>query len=394
MKRVLILGGAGAIGRHAVGAALACSAAGHVIVADRDGTAAAAIAAQYPGRADPLALDLFDDAALHDAVGRADAVLNCAGPFYKTCLPALKAAIAQGRPYLDVCDGWDTTRDLMQLDAAARAAGIAAIIGLGGSPGITNLLARIAASELDACDSLVTVAGIDPGPAPGADASRAPARAVHWARQIGADVDVWRDGRIAAVRPLQPLALDLPFFGKRSFHLIGHPEPLTLPQAVPGLRTATHALALSKREGALAEGLVAAVARGDLTAAEAAEQIADPGARSLGLRLQMAWERLLGGFAPDLPPFFALATGSRNGRPRRTLAAITRLPPGGAAGAAAAALAVGMELALSRRLDRLGVSPPESAIDPHIFFEEYANAATVRGTAPGPLIRIESAEGT
>ena len=43
------------------------------------------------------------------------------------------------------------------------AAGIPALVGLGGSPGITNLLARVAAGELDACDSVVTVAGIDPG---------------------------------------------------------------------------------------------------------------------------------------------------------------------------------------------------------------------------------------
>jgi len=393
VKRVLVLGGAGAIGRLAAGAALACSAAGHVIVADRDGAAAAKVAAEHPGRADALALDVFDAAALRAAIANADAVLNCAGPFYKTSLPSLQAAIAERRPYLDVCDGWDTTRELLKLDEAARAAGIPALVGLGGSPGITNLLARVAAGELDACDSVVTVAGIDPGAAPGAAPSRAPVRSVHWARQIGAEVEVWRGGKAAPVRPLQPVTLDLPHFGARSFHLIGHPEALTLPRSIPGLASATHALALSKREGALAEALAAAVAGGDLTADEAARQIAEPGARPLGLRLHMMWERLLGGFARDLPPFFALATGRRHGRPHRVMAAITRLPPGGAAGAAAAALAVGMEMTLTHRLDRLGVSPPEAAIDPHIFFEEYAAAATPRGTAPGPLIRIETAEG-
>ena len=393
MKRVLVLGGAGAIGRHVAGAALACSAAGHVILADRDGTAAARVAADYPGRADALALDLFDETALRAAIAQADAVLNCAGPFYKTSLPALQAAIAERRPYLDVCDGWDTTRELLKLDDAARSAGIPAIIGLGGSPGITNLLARVAAAELDTCESVVTVAGIDPGAPPGGVPSRAPARSVHWARQIGTEVEVWRGGAIAPVRPLQPVTLDIPHFGKRSFHRIGHPEALTLPRAIPGLVAATHALALSKREGALAEALADAVAKGDLTAAEAARQIADPGARPLGLRLFMMWERLRGGFARDLPPFFALATGRKHGSPRRVMAAVTRLPPGGAAGAAAAALAVGMEMALTHRLDRLGVSPPETAVDPHIFFEEFAAAATPRGTAPGPMIRIETAEG-
>ncbi|MFT3810096.1 MAG: saccharopine dehydrogenase NADP-binding domain-containing protein [Micropepsaceae bacterium] len=392
MKRVLVLGGAGAIGRHVAAGALACSAAGHVIVADRDGTAAAAVAASHPGRAESLALDIFDPAQLASAVERADAVLNCAGPFYKTSLPVLQAAIAAKKPYLDVCDGWDTTRDLLALDGAVRAAGIPAIIGLGGSPGLTNLLARIAAAELDACETVVTVAGIDAAPLPGV-VSRVPARAIHWQRQLGTDVEIWQDGKVTPARPLQPVELDLPFFGRRSFHLIGHPEPLTLPHAIPGLRSARHALALSKREGALAEALAGAVAKGDLTRAEADTQIADPGARPLPLRFRMMWERLLGGFVRDLPPYFALASGQKNGRPRRALAALTRLPPGGAAGAAGAALSVGMEMALTNRIDRLGVSPPEAALDPHLFFEEYAAAATVRGTAPGALIRIETAEG-
>lgn len=392
MKRVLVLGGAGAIGRHVAGGALACSAAGHVIVADRDGTAAAEVAANHPGRAEPLAIDIFNAAELADAIGRADAVLNCAGPFYKTSLPVLQAAIAARKPYLDVCDGWETTRDLLALDGAARDAGIPAIIGLGGSPGLTNLLARIAAAELDRCDEIVTVAGIDPAPLPGV-VSRAPARAVHWRRQLGTDVEIWQDGRLTPARPLKPIELNLPFFGKRSFHLIGHPEALTLPNVVPGLRSARHALALSKREGALAEALAEAVAKGDLTKAEADLQVAEPGERALGLRLRMAWERLLGGFVRDLPPFFAYAAGSKDGHKRRAFAALTRLPKGGAAGAAGAALAVGMELALTHRIDLMGVSPPEAAIDPHLFFEEYAAAATQRGTAPGPLIRIETAEG-
>ncbi len=393
MKRVLVLGAAGAIGRHVVSATLGCSAAGHAIVADRDADAAARIAALHPGRADALTLDLFDDSALRAAVAASDAVLNCAGPFYKTSLPVLAAAIATRKPYLDVCDGWDTTKALIQQDAAAREAGIAAIVGLGGSPGITNLLGRIAAGELDRCDSLVTVAGIDPGPAPDGAASKAPPRSVHWARQIGGTVDIWQDSHAVAVKPLQRIDLNLPRLGTRRFHLIGHPEALTLPRALPGLVSARHALALSKREGALAEALAEGVSAGDITADDAARQIAEPSARPLSLRFAMMWARLMGGFARDLPPFFALATGEKNGRTMRVMAAITRLPPGGAAGAAAAALAVGMELALTHRLDRIGVSPPEAAIDPYIFFEEFASAATPQGTAPGPLIRIERAEG-
>src|SRR3989442_2481581 len=46
------------------------------------------------------------------------------------------------------------TRKLMDRSAAAEAAGITAIVGMGGTPGITNLLARAAVDKLDRVDSI------------------------------------------------------------------------------------------------------------------------------------------------------------------------------------------------------------------------------------------------
>lgn len=387
MKRVLILGGAGAIGSRAIGAALACSAAHEIVVADLSQDAAAQAAAHHPGRAVPLQLDVFDEAALRTAMRGVDAVLNCAGPFFRTSLPCLRAAIAERRIYIDVCDGWDTTRDALALDGAARAAGIPAIIGLGASPGITNLLARIAAAELDVCDEIVTGANLDPGAAVGGHGL--PGRAVHWLRQLGGRVEVWRDGRRAPVDALQALRLALPGTGARLLHTIGHPEPLTLPRTLTGLKHASHVLALDRAEAALAEGLSERVAAGRLTVERAAAMVENPGRRPLELRLRVLAARC-GRRPTDTPPLFAYATGERHGVRRRVAAWITRLPPGGAAGAAASALAVGMELALLRRLDRTGVSAPEDIVDPHVFFEEFAASATPRGTAPSPLIQIAS----
>lgn len=394
MNTVLILGGAGAIGRRAIAASLACSAASHVIVADISLEAAEKAAAAHPGRAEALQLDVFDEPALRAAIARADAVLNCAGPFFRTSLPCLKAAIAEKRIYLDVCDGWDTTAEALRLSPQAEAAGVAAVIGLGAAPGISNLLARIAASELDRCDEIVTGANMDPDPLPGAPVSRAPTRAVHWARQLGREIDAWRGGALSRVKPLQTIRLDMPYWGQRVFHTIGHPEPLTLPASVQGLKDASHVIVLSRREALLAEALLARVAAGALTPEAATLTALDPDKRPLGLKLSVALSRrLAGGFKGQLPAIFAYAEGRRDGRARRVVASITRLPPGGAAGAAATALAIGMKMALTHRLDRRGVCAPEAILDPHIFFEEMSNPATPRGTAPGPLIRIETAEG-
>src|SRR6266852_9382623 len=46
------------------------------------------------------------------------------------------------------------TRKLMNMSAEAEAAGITAILGMGGTPGITNMLARAAVEKLDRVESI------------------------------------------------------------------------------------------------------------------------------------------------------------------------------------------------------------------------------------------------
>src|SRR5947207_12959973 len=46
------------------------------------------------------------------------------------------------------------TRTLMDMSTEVEAAGITAILGMGGTPGVTNLLARTAVDKLDRVDSI------------------------------------------------------------------------------------------------------------------------------------------------------------------------------------------------------------------------------------------------
>ena len=67
-----------------------------------------AIAATRSGRFMPIAgeeeacrtLDFSRPKALDDVLRGADAVINCAGPFFDTALPAAEAALRAGIPYL------------------------------------------------------------------------------------------------------------------------------------------------------------------------------------------------------------------------------------------------------------------------------------------------------
>ncbi|MBW2087346.1 MAG: saccharopine dehydrogenase, partial [Deltaproteobacteria bacterium] len=51
--------------------------------------------------------------------------------------------------YIDINDDWEPTLDMLKLDEEARQAGITAIIGMGASPGVSNLLAVKAMSLFD-----------------------------------------------------------------------------------------------------------------------------------------------------------------------------------------------------------------------------------------------------
>ena len=64
------------------------------------------------------------------------------------------------KPYFDICDDWRPTLELLELSDKAKKAGITAIIGIGASPGLTNLMAVLAYNELDEVDEIITGWGI------------------------------------------------------------------------------------------------------------------------------------------------------------------------------------------------------------------------------------------
>ena len=141
------------MGRVAVRTAASLEGIGEIVVADRDLASAESVAAE----AGPSAkvklraerIDVTDSAALSALLGGAGAVLNTTGPFYKFALPILRAAIQTGTHYLDICDDWEPTIEMMRLNRSAAEAGVTAVIGLGASPGVSNLMAKMAAHELD-----------------------------------------------------------------------------------------------------------------------------------------------------------------------------------------------------------------------------------------------------
>ena len=121
--RVVALGGAGDMGRYAVRTAVAFDFVEEVVVADLQLAAAERIAERAGAKARPAAVNAEDAAGLRDLLRGADVVLNTVGPFYRFGVPILEAAIDAGCNYLDICDDWEPTLAMLELDPRARDAG-------------------------------------------------------------------------------------------------------------------------------------------------------------------------------------------------------------------------------------------------------------------------------
>jgi len=99
---------------------------------------------------DPLA----EPNRLRDLALGARLVANFAGPYHRTGITVLDACIDTGCDYLDACDEADATLAMLERDEGARAAGIRALIGMGSSPGLTNVLVRAARDWLGEADEV------------------------------------------------------------------------------------------------------------------------------------------------------------------------------------------------------------------------------------------------
>lgn len=360
MSTVVALGGAGAMGAVSARMLAATPGVDELVVADLDVRRAAALADELGPVARPAGVDLTDPDALAALLGPADLVLNTTGPYFRFGTTVLRAAIDAGADYLDVCDDPAPTLDMLDLDGAARAAGVTAVLGMGASPGVTNLLARLAADRLDEVHDIVTGWPEDPAGDVG-DPARGPSAAlVHWVAQFALPGPALTDGELADTAPLQRLELDYPGAGPGPVWTVGHPEAVTLHRAYPGLRRARNVMVISERVAAELARSAATVERGaSVTDAARALHTAFAAMEPSAARAPFAW-------------LFALATGTVEGHPARVAAGLTAYPPGGMAGITGTPLGVAAGMLLDGSVSRPGVHPPETAVPATEFVAQFA----------------------
>lgn len=150
---IIVLGGAGAMGRIAVRTLIDYTEVDRITLADYHEQRAQEVAAELKNdRIIVRQVDVRDEERLRDLIRGANVVLSAVE--YVFNLPVLKACIAGRVHYADLGGLFHKTRELMNMSAEVEAANITAILGMGGTPGITNLLARQAVDQLDRVESI------------------------------------------------------------------------------------------------------------------------------------------------------------------------------------------------------------------------------------------------
>ncbi|MEN9206293.1 MAG: saccharopine dehydrogenase NADP-binding domain-containing protein [Thermostichales cyanobacterium DRC_bins_46] len=150
MARLVLLGGAGLMGRLAVRDWVELGAATDtLVVADRQGELVQHICGQYRERGRsllPATVDVRDVKGTAALLQGADVVINMTP--YRLNLQVMEAAWLAQTHYVDLGGLFHVTRQQLAWQERFQAIGKTALLGMGAAPGISNILARYGAEEL------------------------------------------------------------------------------------------------------------------------------------------------------------------------------------------------------------------------------------------------------
>jgi lysine 6-dehydrogenase len=159
--RFVVLGGAGAIGRIVVRDLFESHRKNEVLVADYNLTAASDLVKKYHSRrVSAAAADVRNVTALSSLLAGNSVVINCTRHQFN--LQVMEAGLRSGVHYIDLGGLFIWTRRQLRLNRRFADTGLVAILGMGCAPGITNVMAAAAGSQLDRVESIrIRVGGVD-----------------------------------------------------------------------------------------------------------------------------------------------------------------------------------------------------------------------------------------
>lgn len=388
--KVLALGGSGGMGRFAVESSMDFENVSKITVADINAEAAIAFAESMNEKVTGIGLDVTNIDALKEQMEQADVVINTVGPFFKYGPPILEASLDAGCDYLDINDDWEPTLEMLQFHEKAESNSKTAILGMGASPGLTNMLGAAAIGELDAVETLYTGWTMD-GATPEEESSQSGVNAamVHAVQQMTGTVRIHNDGKSKMVKPLKEIEVDFPGFGKFKPRIFGHPEAITFPHHFKTIRNSIN-LAHGSGFGVLkwimrlVDWKIISVERAAGIVQNLSSSIReDLEKQGIDSRLNLKNTNL-----SEPPPLYALAIGLKDGEKAScgTMFNSSELISMGEA--TGIPLACGLKLLVDGKILKKGVFAPEGVIDPNNFFKELDNISDLLDTNGSEMISI------
>ena len=159
MRRFIVLGGVGTIGRIVVRDLFESHSGNHIVIADHRESLARSLAESFN---DPRVTAGFVDARepekLANALCGQAVAINCLQHNFN--LAVMRASLSANVHYVDLGGLFSWTRKQLRLNGKFENAGLTAIIGIGCSPGITNVLAAYAVGKLGKARSIKIRVGL------------------------------------------------------------------------------------------------------------------------------------------------------------------------------------------------------------------------------------------
>ncbi|TFG29963.1 MAG: hypothetical protein EU532_02055 [Promethearchaeota archaeon] len=228
---MIVLGGSGVMGSEIADLLLKYSDA-NITIASNDQKGLNKVAEQLNNRVNTQVIDINDMDNLIGLIKKFDIVINAIGPFYETCIKILKASMQAKVNFVDINDDYDAIQWELALHEEAKNAGMTAVVGLGASPGFTNILAKYGADKLDKVEDIHVFwsqSTIDP---------TGSAAIEHWLHIISGEVPMFLNGEWKNVHALsEPQTVNfIKPVGDLELFYTGHPEPVTLPRYIKGVK--------------------------------------------------------------------------------------------------------------------------------------------------------------
>ncbi|MGC8943860.1 MAG: saccharopine dehydrogenase family protein [Caldisericia bacterium] len=240
MKKIVVLGGCGTVGRVATKTLLSFGNF-EITVADKERDIFEKTFEGFTNLIKFYEFDAENSESIKDAIKNSDVVLNTVGPYYKYGPKILKEAIELNKDYVDVCDDFDATKEDLSLNEIAKNKNISCLIGMGSSPGFANVLVKLADDFL-----FDQIESIDIYHAHGGEEHEGPAVVKHRIHSMLIEIPVFIDGEYKSVKLFEESGKSLEEeeefcgLGKYLVYAYPHPETITLPKYIKNVKRVTN----------------------------------------------------------------------------------------------------------------------------------------------------------